>query len=632
MIHSNTNLKFLYFTPHLAVLTTGNRMCGILGTVNLAFDSTVLDSISHRGPDYGHIEQYDLQYSKVVFGHRRLSILDLSETGHQPMQTDDGRYVIIFNGEIFNHLDLRKELPLVRFKGHSDTETILHYLATYGIESVVHLNGNFAFGLLDKQLQKLYLARDPYGVKPLYYRHDHQKFIFSSEIRPINALANSTLNTEALSELLKLRYNPAGDTLYNEVKKVLPGHFLEVDLKNHTIENGKFIRSKSKIRDISFQQAVHQYGDVFEKAVQRQLMADVELGTLLSGGIDSALVTYFAAKNSPEKIKTFTVGFMDADEANELADARISAAILGTTHHEVVIDQQDFAAIFEKVVTIIEEPLGTTSAIPMYFLNQEVAQHVKVVLTGQGADEPLGGYARYQGEMYRKWMPVPALRLLKPWAHLFKNEKIRRFLYAAAEKDVIRRFERSYALFDDEAIKRLTGLQDHTSYQKINYFYKLVDGSKMSPAEAMMTIDTHMNLADDLLLYTDKVSMHFGVETRVPILDFELMDFINSLPLKYRVQPGKGKLIHKEFAKQVLPESIVNRPKKGFKSPTGQWFEQESGAFITQMTLDDNCLFNQLFDKREVIKILDLHKKGFNQEKQLFLLISLYFWFKNTTL
>lgn len=214
----------------------------------------------------------------------------------------------------------------------------------------------------------------------------------------------------------------------------------------------------------------------------------------------------------------------------------------------------------------------------------------------------------------------------------FKNEKVRRFIHSAGEQDIVSRLEKTYALFDDAQIQKMTGLKDQSSYKKIDYFYKLTSQPSRSPVEAMMSVDLHMNLADDLLLYTDKVSMHFGVETRVPILDFELIEYIESLPLKYKIRNGTGKFIHKEFARNVLPETIVNRPKKGFKSPTSLWFEQDSEYILELLTADTSNPFYQIIDSNEIYKIVQLHKRGYNQEKQLFLLLSLFFWFKNATL
>lgn len=603
-------------------------MCGILGGINCAVNQELLDQIAHRGPDSGHIFSTQLEGNVVSLAHRRLAILDLSENANQPMLTDDGQCAIIFNGEIYNHLDLRKELTEVNFKTHSDTETILYYLKKYGIEGVSKLNGVFAFAFLELNHKKLYLARDPYGVKPLYFHIESNKLLFSSEIRPIKSSIQTSLNKEVLPQLLKLRYNPSPDTLYSEIQKLRPGHVLSYDLKQNQEEIKPFYKVYPAKRELSLNQAIQQYGDLFEKAIQRQMLSDVEVGVLLSGGIDSALVAYFANQNSPKPIRSFTVGFQDQDEANELNDARESAQILGTLHHEIVMDQTDFDKTWDKVVEIVEEPLGTTSIIPMYFLSREVSKHLKVVLTGQGADEPLGGYKRYQAEIYRKKLPAFIFNLAKPIAPLIKNESLRRFILSAGEQDVVKRFEKTYSLFTDREIKRLVGLNDHSSYQKINYYYQSLNVQNQSSLDAMMAVDMKLNLADDLLLYTDKITMHFGLEARVPILDLELVEFIESLPTKFKIKGGTGKFIHKEFAKTVLPDKIVNRPKKGFLSPTQRWFNKNSVQLIQMIAEDKDSGFLELFNLKEIEKILKMHKAGINQEKQLFLIISIYYWMK----
>lgn len=603
-------------------------MCGILGSVNFNFSEDVLKLIKHRGPDFSQICHYKLGDNEVVLGHNRLSIVDLTPAGNQPMDSEDSNFSIILNGEIYNHSDLRNKMSNLNYKGHSDTETIINYIAQYGIQSAKDFNGIFAFCVLDKLNQKIYLVRDPFGVKPIYYYKSADKFLFSSEIRPLKKLVNTSLDKESLSELLKLRYNPAENTLYEEIKKLKPGHCLIYDINSHSIEITPLLVSKPNKKEYTLNQAVNQYGELFEKAVKRQLMSDVELGVLLSGGIDSALVTFFASKYYPNKIKSFTVGFKNEDSANELDHARESASFLNTIHHEVIIDQEDFITAFEKIVQIVEEPLGTTSLIPMYFLNREVSKHVKVVLTGQGADEPLGGYPRYKSEIVRNYFPHFFLSALKPISSSIKNEKIRRFLYSASEKDLASRFEKTYSLFTNEDIYKLTRNKDYRSIEKIKYFCELLDVGKSTPAEAMMAVDLRMNLSDDLLLYTDKISMNFAVETRVPMLDTELVEFVESLPLKFKINRGRGKFIHKEFAKSVLPEKIVNRKKKGFLSPTNKWFNQDLGKLIYFAINDDSTEFSSLFSKEEVTKVLERHKKGYNQEKQLFLLLSIYLWLK----
>lgn len=603
-------------------------MCGILGSVNCAFGDETLDLIKHRGPDHGEIISLKWNESEITLGHRRLSIVDLSPSGNQPMKNKLNENLIIFNGEIYNHEFLKDSLSEYTFNGHSDTETILYYLSKYGIDSIEKFNGIFSLAFFDKTKGKIFLARDPYGVKPLYYSISEKSLIFSSEIKPIKRLVQTQINRENLSQLLKLRYSPSPDTIYSNIFKLRPGHTLEYDLSSHKT----CIKSFQKVININtnsqFVRCVDKYGELVEKAVDRQLMSDVEIGVLLSGGIDSALITHFMAKRSTKKIKSFTVGFDEHSGESELDDARETAQILGTQHKEVIVHQDNFKEIFEKLIDIVEEPLGTTSTIPMYFLNKEVAKHLKVVLTGQGADEPLGGYARYKGIVMSEKIPEFIFSSLKPLSPFIKNEKISRAINAFGEKDKIKKLENSYMLFNERELYELINAQDHNSYAKIKYFYDELNCEKKHLVESMMSIDSRMNLPDDLLLYTDKISMHFGIETRVPFLDHELMNFLETLPYHFKIQKGQGKYIHKEFAKSILPTKIINRKKKGFQSPTNQWFKDQLGSLMIS-ELNKNPEFSQYFNLEKIQSLLKVHKAGFNKEKQLFLLFSLLYWFKS---
>jgi len=610
-------------------------MCGILGTVNKPFNDEVLNIIKHRGPDDSGIEKLVIQKNEVYLGHRRLSIQDLSLAGHQPMYSLCGKYAIIFNGEIYNHLELRKKLKSLIFKGHSDTETIVNYISHFGIEAIKDFNGIFAFAFLDIENEKLFLARDRYGVKPLYYMHKNDQFIFSSEIRPLQLLIqDNNIDKENLALLLKLRYNPSPTTLYKDIYKLRPGHFLTFDLKKNIHTVTPFNQSVITNNIITLDEALNTYEQLFEQAIKRQLLSDVEVGVLLSGGIDSALVAYYAQKYSDKPIKTFTIGFTEHDDTDETIAARETSKILGTEHYEIKISDNEFENIFAECIEIVEEPLGTTSIIPMYYLNQLVAKHVKVVLTGQGADEPLGGYKRYQGEIIHEKFPSFILQLLKPISKFIKNEQMYRAFNALGEEDIIKRFSLIYALFRDDEILQLIGQSTEKDKELIRYYYELLDGEKKYGVEAMMANDLRMNLSDDLLLYTDKISMHFAIEARVPMLDNDLVDFVESLPYKYRIKGKEGKYIHKKFkyihkkfAERVLPKEIIYRKKKGFQSPTKKWFKGEKGKFYKNLLLNKKSIFSQYFNLQEVENFFNIHMEGRrNFEKQLFTLISIYYW------
>ncbi|ERM81019.1 hypothetical protein P872_11495 [Rhodonellum psychrophilum GCM71 = DSM 17998] len=611
-------------------------MCGILGSINLDFDHQLLNQIKHRGPDDSGINKFILTDHAVTLAQRRLSILDLSPAGHQPMVSSCGGFAIIFNGEIYNHEELRNTLGNnISFKGHSDTESILYYLIDNGIDGVKDFNGIFSFAFLDIKFMKLYLSRDPFGVKPLYYFHGSNTLMFSSEIRPIKSIVKAKiLDKDALSCLLRLRYNPAPDTLYLGIKKVHPGHILEVDLNSEKFsffEKPYFNLKLPQIIIPNKEDEVTLYGQYFEKAIQRQLLSDVPIGILLSGGVDSAMVAAIAQKYSNSPLKAFTIGFEGDHYEDEILDAGVTADYLGLEHHFKKITFDDFLSIFKKCAEIVEEPLATTSIIPMYYLSELASKHVKVVLTGQGADEPLGGYPKYKSELILDRIPLSfqkALKLILS-GFSFKNEKLNRGVSALGLSDELLRFLSTYEIFSNSEIGELIGHQDSTSLKRIQYFYKLLNcETKSHSVEKMMALDTRMNLADDLLNYTDKITMNFALECRVPILDLDLVNFIESLPYQSKLSLTQGKIIHKKYAEVLLPDEIINRKKKGFASPTNHWFKYESTR-IKEILLNKNTLFAEVFNQKKVAEIIIQHEIGFPREKQIFLLLGVYYFLEN---
>lgn len=605
-------------------------MCGILGTINISERQGALDLIKHRGPDAcGEIDR-KVGNHIVYLGHRRLSIIDLSPAGNQPMLSQDGSKAIVYNGEVYNHHELRRQLSDVHFIGHSDTETILHLLSRHGLAAVPNLNGIFGFAFLNISTNRLYLVRDPFGVKPLYYCQEGNAFAFSSEIKPLVRLMKQTLSTDNLAELLRLRYSPSPDTLFKSIYKVRPGHIVEVDLSRERIqitERSYLLPLPPVKQGLSAEVNQSDYGSFLSRAVERQLMSDVEVGILLSGGVDSALVAQLAQSRLPNKMKAFTVGFSETDDSDEIAEAQEVAACIGLDHHTVRIGFDDFLSKLRECVLTVEEPLATTSIIPMYYLAELAAQHVKVVLSGQGADESLGGYRRYQGEILRRFVPPSAAGLLSRLAVCagLQSEGMMRGLPALAEHDDIKRFALVYEVFSSEQIQDLVGVRDGRTEERIAYFYNLLGcPSLVDGAARMMSVDLRMNLADDLLLYTDKITMKHSLECRVPMLDVELIRFIEALPVGCRIRFGDGKLIHKRFAENILPANILNRKKKGFTSPTKRWFREKTA--VRDLLMSRNSRFANYFNRQAVELVLNQHEKGHNRERHIFLLLGIYYW------
>lgn len=608
-------------------------MCGILGSVNLLFDKATLNLIKHRGPDDFGINSFSVNNHQVQFGQRRLAIIDLSPAGHQPMLSSCENFALIFNGEIYNHLDLRKILPgNITYNGHSDTETILQYLIHFGPKAIVDFNGIFALAFLDLKKAKLTLARDPFGVKPLYYFEDAKRLIFSSEIRPIKSILNTNeLNEVALASLLRLRYNSAPDTLYSKINKLPPGHIhtVEMDSENLLSNTLSYVPSLPSVSTSNRKELITAYGKTLEASVKRQLLADVAVGVLLSGGIDSAVIAALAKKHYKGKIKAFTIGFEGDFEEDEIADARETAKILGLEHYVKKISFSDFLGLIKECSRIVEEPLATTSMIPMYYLAELAAEKVKVVLTGQGADEPLGGYSRYKSEVIRDKIPSSIRGLIKPMVKLSgsKNEQILRGAQSIGISNEIERFLSVYEIFSQEEIQQLISIEDTSSANAVLNFHTLLDcDSRKHAADKMMAIDTRMNLADDLLNYTDKITMNFSLECRVPMLDIEFVHFMETLPTGLKLNTKEGKIIHKEFAKTILPDEIIYRKKKGFQSPTNKWFREEMST-VKEILLDETSKFSEIFNQKYITEILDQHSNGYNREKQIFLLLSIYYWF-----
>jgi len=559
------------------------------------------------------------------------------------MNSADNKSCIIINGEIYNHLELKSQLENQMFNGHSDTETVVNYFTEYNIKkNLQNLNGIFAFAFLDLKREYLYLARDRFGVKPLYYYHDGDKLIFSSEIRPLKAILHPKVSRGSLMTSLKMRYISSPSTIYENINKVEPGQLLIFNLKEDIkLEKTYFISPAKTLgsNKNDFKRLVLEYGGLLEKAVEKQLMSDVEIGILLSGGIDSALIAAISKEKSKSEIKAFTVGFEGNNpEIDETEYAIQTAEILGLRHYIKKIKYADFFNSIEKIFEIVEEPIGTTSIFPMYYLSESAAARVKVVLSGQGADEPLGGYNKYKAlpwlETFRLLMFVvptnSGVELLYK-----RHEALRRLITSFQCKNDIDALIAFNSILSTKEITGLLNSSNQNSNSKAllareNHFKQI--WTRRSPGKSSLKnrflyYDLRTSLPDDLLMYTDKLTMHFNMECRVPFLDNDLIAFIESIDSRYKFNSRRSKIIHKQFAREYLPSSIIERKKLGFRSPTKSWFIEQRPE-IENLILT-NLGSNTCFNIDAVKKIISNHSKSRNLEKQILLLLSLSYILKN---
>lgn len=586
-------------------------MCGIVGVLGWLPDwrghiELACKALHHRGPDDAGM--WIDEAAGVALGHARLSILDLSATGHQPMMCADERYVIVFNGEIYNHLELRTEVEKTRgqiWRGHSDTETLLACFAVWGLEATLRIAvGMFALGLWDRHERKLVLARDRLGEKPLYYGYVGQAFAFGSELKSLSALPGfaGEVDRTAVALFMRHSYVPAPRTIYSDMAKLPAGSWLEVS--NDTVSRRQAPAAQSywsgmehaaagthaPLKFGSDAEAIAALDGLLRRSVAGQMVADVPLGAFLSGGIDSSTVVSLMQARSPRPVRTFSIGFQ-VPGYDEAPYAKAVAQHLGTDHTELYLSAQDALAVVPKLASIYDEPFADSSQIPTYLVAQLARQHVKVCLSGDGGDELFGGYNRYVlgARLWRVLSRIPrAARRLAARVIMAKSPMFWDALYRSIAPVIPKRLtlaspgdqlHKGARLMDaDSGMTLYRQLVSHWEPAELVLHEREPDSLFQERplalgglTEMMMAFDALTYLPDDILVKVDRAAMAVSLETRVPLLDHRIFEFAWRLPMHYKVRNGVGKWIVRQVLYRYVPRTLIDRPKMGFGVPIDSW-------------------------------------------------------------
>ena len=601
-------------------------MCGITGIyafnelgkfhmINLA---AATDALAHRGPDFGRHDIVD----RVGLGHRRLSIIDTSPDGHQPMRDPSGRYTIVFNGEVYNYRELRQRLQQggITFESETDTEVLLQLYMHEGAACLEYLNGFFAFAVYDEQRDLLFVARDRIGIKPLLYYHDEDKVLFASEMKSLLAYGiDKQIDHASLQQYLRFNYVPAPHSMLQGVKKLMPGQYLEVSkprperVQFTTYYQIPWDETRPNPDSLTYQQQQQRIIELLEDSVQQRLVSDVPLGAFLSGGIDSSVVATLASRHL-EQLNTFSVGYRDEPFFDETRYARQVADKLGTNHTVFSLTNHDLYEHLHDVLDALDEPFADSSALPLYILSKETRQRVTVALSGDGADELFAGYNKHHAAwrtMHPGGIERSAVALASLWkalpqsrhgALVNKVRQLQRFAEGVqlSPKERYLRWatflseQEAYALLDEAHQEEL----DKPAYQaRIERLLRSLSNEHESVAQWLYT-DTHLVLPNDMLAKVDRMSMAHGLEVRVPFLDHRLVEYAFQLPDESKINRRMKKRVVQDAFRSVLPPSLYRRPKKGFEVPLLRWFRSELKAMITNDLLDDDFVSDQrLFDR-----------------------------------
>ena len=619
-------------------------MCGIAGrfdfsgrVVDAALVRSMCTTIAHRGPDEENV--YTAPY--IGLGQRRLAIIDLDHRAAAPMPNEDGSIWITYNGEVYNFRELRHELEEKghRFRSETDTEVIVHLYEEHGPDCVARLRGMFAFAIWDAPRRRLFAARDRFGKKPFFYTNTGRAFIFASEIKAILANPDVSVapNYHAIDEYLSYQYVPSPLTAFEGIEKLPPGHTLLCDA-NGNVRIERYWQPPSPVKtNASPAQIVEELRARIEESVRMRLVSDVPVGAFLSGGIDSSTVVAFMSRASSKPVRTFSIGF-DDQEHDELPQARLVAAQYGTDHHEMIV-RPDAAEVLPLLVHHYNEPFADSSAVPTYYVSKLTRQHVTVALSGDGGDENFAGYQTYQAvSAWSRADVVPAF-VRKPMGAAM-SAALDQLPYSNASA----RASRAFRMFGSTLPQRYRLYRTILKPQEKRHAYTAqfqslvasaatsVDlewSEEMDELDWMMRHDQRFYLADCLMVKTDIASMANSLEVRCPLLDHELAEYCATIPSSLKRTPAGGKAILKAAMRGLVPDEVLDKPKRGFAMPVAAWFRGELAPLLRGTLLDARFAARGLFDPAFVARLIDDHIAGRrNYENRLWALLFLELWFR----
>jgi asparagine synthase (glutamine-hydrolysing) len=622
-------------------------MCGICGQYNFRSLAPVrrsdveamTKSITHRGPDD---EGYYFD-GPLGFGFRRLSIIDLA-SGHQPMSDREESVWVIFNGEIYNFPELKCELEGHGhvFRTKSDTEVIVHGYKQWGDKVLNRLNGMFGLAVWDVREQRLVVARDPFGIKLIYYKIDRACVSFGSEIRAVLAATNEGTEVDpvSLNLFLRYRYTPSPYTIFDGVRKLAPGTMLVFEKGSYSLRRWYQYKPTPFSPMKSEYEAKQELLELYKQSVKRQLLSDVPLGLLLSGGVDSGLL--LALMNIyGSSWRTYTVGYGSSYSDDELIDAAETACALSSRHTSVMLDRSTFEEALPHIVSCLEEPIASSSIVPMYFVSKRAREDVKVALVGQGPDELFGGYRRHIGVRYGAlWGSLPkAMRSVvgSIITALPRNETLKRGLHSLDVPQRMRRYQNVLSLLPGNEIDELfhDGILPSETGDKILECWHDLNGLMQETDElgGFQFLELRSTLPDELLMYADKLSMAHGLEVRVPFLDKEIVEYAERLPSHFKVRNGSGKWLHRQVCQAFLPASILRRKKRGFAvNVVDGWFRGTARKKMEEILLDSESRIYKYMRPPAVKQIYDEHRSGQDDNhKVLFSLVVFEEWLRKHT-